>query len=117
MNTLFLSPDTWDLAVDVNGNIAMATGNYALAQDAASTVKLFLGELWYGTTQGVPYLQQLLGYKPPLSTVKAHLVAAALTVPGVTSAQVFITALSNRQVSGQVQILDGTGNVISAASF
>lgn len=116
MNTIFVSPITWDLAVDVNRNIAMATGSYALAQDAASAIKLFLGESWYDTTQGIPYLQQILGHSPPLSVVKSYLVAAALTVPGVTAAQVFITGFSGRKVSGQVQVSDANGTV-SAASF
>jgi hypothetical protein len=115
-STIYVSPVTWDLAVDVSRNIAMATGPYALAQDAASAIKLFLGELWYDTAQGIPYLQQLLGHSPPLSLVKSYLVAAAMTVPGVVSAQCFISGFTERKVSGQVQIKDANGNV-SVASF
>ena len=41
MKTLLLRPDTWDLTLDSAGNIAVAENPYALAQDAASAIKLF----------------------------------------------------------------------------
>ena len=47
--TLLLDRTTWDLCLDANGNIAMATGPYAIAQDVASAVRL-----WHDTTKGVP---------------------------------------------------------------
>jgi hypothetical protein len=116
MNTLFLTPDAWDLALDVNGNIAVAGEPYSLAQDAASACRTFLGEVYYDTTQGVPYWQQILGHFPTLQLVKAKLVAAAETVPDVTSAQVFISSIEGRVLRGQVQVTDENGNT-SAASF
>jgi hypothetical protein len=114
--TLLLDPATWDLMVDAYGNIAMARGSYALAQDAASAIKLFQAELWYDVNQGIPYWQQILGYYPPISLMKAKFVAAALTVPGVVSAQCFISNITLRQVNGQVQIKDANG-VLGVASF
>jgi hypothetical protein len=116
MQTLLLNPQTWDLVVDASNNIAVAGNPYSLAQDAASAIKLFLGELYFDTTQGVPYFQQILGKLPNVSLLKAKLAAAALTVPGVVSATVFITSIVNRQVSGQVQVTDQNGNV-TAANF
>ena len=47
--------------------------------------------------------------------MKALFVKAALTVPGVTAAKVFIVALSDRGVRGQVQITDYTGKTTAAA--
>ena len=114
--TLLLDQTLWDLCADASGNIALAAPPYALAQDAASACKLFIAELWYDTTQGVPYIQQILGKYPPLSLVKAQLAAAALTVPGVVTAQVFITSFAGRKLAGQVQVTDTSGS-ISAASF
>jgi hypothetical protein len=64
VRTLLLDTATWDLVLDVKGNIAIASEPYSLAQDAASAIKTFLGEVWYDTTQGVPYFEQILG-KPP----------------------------------------------------
>jgi hypothetical protein len=112
--TLLLDTASWDLTVDASGNIALASDPYALAQDAASACRLFLSELWYDTTQGIPYWQDILGKSPPVAFIKAQLIAAAMTVPGVVSAQVFIAAFTDRAVTGQVQITDQAGNVAAA---
>ena len=115
MDTLILDQINWDLLIDVDGNIAVATDPYSIAQDAASAIKLFLGELWYDTTQGVSY-DQILGQFPSLSYIKNQLVNAALTVPEVASAQVFISSFENRQLAGQVQITTTSGTT-SVANF
>ena len=117
MDTVYLVPGSWDLTVDIHGNIAMASNPYALAQDAASAIKLFAGEAWYDTTQGIPYWAQVLGLNPPLQLLKTYIVGAALTVPEVTGAQAFITGFTNRNIVGQVQITDKTGTVIAAAEI
>lgn len=116
MSTLLLDTELWDLTVDVAGNIAVADAPYALAQDAASAIRLFLGELWFDTTQGVPYRELFLGKTAALPLLKAKLVAAALTVPGVVSARCFVRSIENRTVSGQVQVTDRSG-LTSAAEF
>ena len=113
-STLLLSRAPWDLCLDAAGNIAVATAPYALAQDAASAIRLFLGEGWYDTTIGVPYFQQILGQYPSVAFIKGELVAAALSVPGVTAASVFLTGLAHRKLTGQVQITDAAGAVMSA---
>lgn len=109
MNTLLVDPATWDLVLDANNNIAMASEPYSIAQDVASACRLFLGELWYDNTKGVPYFGGILGERPPLSFVKASIVQAALTVPNVVTAACFITAFTSRQLSGQVQVTDANG--------
>lgn len=115
--TLLLDTLTWDLVVDINGNIAKASAPYALAQDAASAIKLFKGELWYNVVPGVPYWQDILGASPPpYSLMKAKFEAAALTVPGVVEAKCIISSFSHRNIGGQVQVTDTFGN-ISAAAF
>ena len=113
--TLLLDTLLWDLTLDASGNIAVATAPYQLAQDAASAIRLFQGELWYDTTQGVPY-QNILAQNPPLSLLKQQLVDAALTVPDVVSAQCFIASVSGRGVTGQVQVTNSSG-VVTAANF
>ena len=108
-NTLLLDQTVWDLVLDSAGNIAMAQPAYALAQDVASAIKLFLGELWYDTTKGIPYFEEVLGELPPLSLLIGHMEKAALTVPGVVSAQCIISAFANRQIDGQVLFIDENG--------
>lgn len=115
-STLLLDRTSWDLVIDASANIAVASDPYALAQDAASAIRLFQGELYYDTTKGVPYWQSILGQLPPISLMKSKFVAAALTVPGVARARCFITSISGREVRGQVQITDKTG-IIQGVAF
>lgn len=109
LNTILLDRSAWDLVIDSNGNIATAAPPYALAQDVASACRLFLGELFYDTTKGIPYFEDVLGHLPPLSLLTGYLEKAALTVPGVVSAQCIISAFEGREVVGQVQFIDETG--------
>jgi hypothetical protein len=116
MNSLYLNPQTWDLAVDSSGSIAVCSDPYALAQNAATACRTFLKDCYYDQTIGVPYLQNILGQLPTLQYVKAQLVSAAEAVPGVESAQVFITSFANRQIAGQIQVTDSAGTT-TAANF
>lgn len=118
MNTIYLDPNgnAWDLTLDAGRNIAVAAPPYALAQDAASAIRTFQGEVWFDTLLGIPYWEQVLGHNPPLELMKQLFIAAALTVPNVVDAVVYITSVQGRTVSGQVQITD-TAGTLSIASF
>jgi hypothetical protein len=111
MKTLLLDTQAWDLVLDSNGNIALASPPYATAQDVASAMRLFLGELWYDTAQGVPYWQQLLGQNPTSSQISAAFNQAALTVPGVVAASTIITSFAGREVTGQVTFTTSDGTI------
>lgn len=124
MKTILLDVSTWDYVLDAAGNWAVADGPYALAQDVSSACRLIKGELWYDTTQGVPFLNlnggkgglnnssNILGETPPISVVQEYFGQAALTVPGVVSAVCVIQSFktATRQVVGQVQFTDSDGN-------
>jgi hypothetical protein len=116
MRSLLLDTVTWDLCQDTSGNIAVASNPYAMAQDAATAIRTWQGDVYYDTTAGIPYRDQILGQQVPLSLVRSYIEAAALTVPGVVQAQAFFTRFEGRRLSGQVQITDRTG-ALSAASF
>lgn len=116
-STMLLGRDTWDLSLDASGNIAVATEPYSLAQDAASAMRTFKGECYWNTAVGVPYLSQILARRPPLALLKQYLIDAALTVPGVVSAQVFITGLTDRALTGQVQVVASNGQVSAPVPF
>lgn len=114
-NTLLLDRTAWDLCIDADGDIAMASEPYSLAQDAASAIRLFLAEYWYDTTIGIPYFQRILGKNPPINLFKTLAIAAAETVPDVVSAVVYLSGISlTGQMSGQVQVTDENGNVTIA---
>jgi hypothetical protein len=108
MNTLLLTKD-WDLLIDPFGNIAKTTSHYALAQDVASACRLFYGELWYNNLTGIPYFEEILGQRPLRSLFAAYLRRAALTVPKVVEAKVYIDSIEKRKLIGRVHFTDATG--------
>lgn len=114
--SLLLDGNEWDLVLDVSGNIAVAGLPYAMAQDAASAIRLFQGELWYDTSKGIPYFDDFLGKPRRVALMKAKFVQAAMTVPGVVKAVCYISSIEGRNVRGQVQVTDKNG-VITAAGF
>lgn len=109
--TLLLDQGDWDLVTDAAGNIAMATEPYSLVQDVASAARLFLGELWYDQTQGIPYFENILGHRPSLAYVKIQIEKAALTVPTIILAKCTIATFKDRSITGYVQITDAAGTV------
>lgn len=115
MDTLLLDRTLWDLTKTTNGDIALANKPYAIAQDVASAVRLFAGELWYDTTKGVPYFTEILGHQPPLALLKAEISKAALSVPLVASVKVFVDGVHGRAVTGQIQITDTGGTTAVVA--
>lgn len=118
MHSLLLDRAAWDLVVDAAGNIAVAAEPYALAQDAASAIQTFKGECYWDTDVGVPYMSEILGKNAPLALLKQALIEAALSVPDVSSAQVFLGALNGRALSGQVQVIPSSGvSAVAAATF
>lgn len=116
LKTLLLDQEKWDLVLDSNGNIAVAEPPYSLAQDVASAIRVFLGEVWYDSTIGTPYFENVLGKLPPLSLLTAYMETAALRVPGVVSVKVIIQSYEGRTVTGQVQFIDEEG-VANNVSF
>lgn len=117
-STLLLDPATWDLTIDATGNIGTADEPYSIAQDAASAIRTFLGECYWDTTIGVAYMTKIFGnFSLPLALLKQLLTDAAITAsPDIASAQVLISGLNNRGISGQVQIVSTTGQS-SAVNF
>jgi len=114
MKTLALTqPDTasggWDLFAGQDRNIAVLDGADAVAQDVASACKVFLGELYYDQSQGVPYFQQVLGQPVNAQLLQGFLEQAALTVPTVVSARATVESIVGRQVHGTVEVIDQTG--------
>ncbi len=116
MRTALLDLTAWDFVLDVNGDLAMASDPYSMAQDAASAIRTFIGECYYNTTLGMPYFQTLFGKAPNINYMKQKFIGQALLVPGVVSAKVFITSVADRRITGQVQITDANG-VVTAAAF
>ena len=107
--TLLLDRTAWDLVLDSNGNIALASEPYSTAQDVASACMTFLGECWYDTTVGVPFWQ-ILGQMPPLAFIRQQFENAAMSVPLVATAVCTLNALQHRNLTGQINCTDVSGN-------
>jgi len=117
MDSLYIGPEDNDLAIDQNGNLRIATDGYALALAAACAIRTFQSEVYYDSTQGLPYFQTILGKNPPLEFVRARLADAALNAdPNIVASQVYFSSLTNRDLSGQVQVTNSTGK-IAALNF
>lgn len=115
MKTLLLDTVAWDLVLDAGGNIAVASDPYAVAQDVASAIRLFLGELWYDKSKGIPYFSEILGQATPANVFQDYMVQAALTVPGVAAARCSIESLEGRTLTGVVTFTrtNGTTGTVS----
>lgn len=114
MDTLLLDLDNWDLTVDAAGNWAKASAPYAVAQDVASAIRTFLGEVWYNVLLGIPYFAKILGHTPSSTLFEAYMVDAALTVPNVVpnpAPVCTIQSFTKRAVVGSVTFTDDAGNV------
>lgn len=114
--SLLLDTAVWDLVLDASRNIAVCTAPYSLAQDVATALRTFFGEVYYDSAAGVPYYQSILGKSNPYNVVEAIITAQAMTVPGVVEAKCLLVTIVDRKVTGEVQITDKNG-VITNASF
>ena len=116
MRTLLLDRTTWDLCLDSSGHIAVATGAYSVAQNVASACRLWLGEYWYDTTLGVPWLT-VLGQPASVALIKSLMERAALTVTDVVSANCLIASITTGgDVTGLITVTDSSG-VTQTVSF
>lgn len=114
MQSLLLDRTTWDLCLDANGNLAICTEPYAISQDVATGIRIFVGEVWYDTSQGLPYRQQILGRNQSAPLFKAQAEQVANAVPGVASSTCVInTITATRRIGGQIQIKTTSGEVLS----
>ena len=113
--TIQLNSTTWDLTLDPSNNIALQTGSAAIAQDVASVLRTFQGECWFDTSQGVPYLPEVIGQPYNTTLMSALYRQAALTVPDVVEATATFTSPSTARIlSGTVEVIDTAGQLLNA---
>jgi len=118
MDTLALTTD-WDLDTDERGNwrtVGTATSNrdstgpgMRLAQDVATRLRAWRGEVWMDSTQGVDY-PRYLGTAPAVVELSADLQSEALLVPECRTALADVTlARGSRTVGGTLYLSDLDG--------
>ena len=94
-HSLLLASD-WDLQLDASGKIAESSGDYAVAQNVSTAVRLFTDDAYYDPDRGIPHFAITLGRKPSMSVFRAVVRQAALGVAGVRAAEVKDLALSQK---------------------
>lgn len=116
MRTLFLLPNTWDLTLDVQGNIATATSTYQRAQDIASACRVFIKDMYYQQNEGIPYLESIMGRNSyPIGLYQSELHRAAMSVEGVVSANIKLNQLSDRNLTGMIEFTDIENNTATVS--
>ena len=108
MNSLALS-DKWDLSLTVGGNIAVVSGSARVAQDVASYERVFLGEGWYDTQAGIPYLLRELAALPPAELVIERARRRGLQVPGAAGIDVKLIEFDHRVLRGEIFVTTDSG--------
>ena len=107
MLTLALD-NTWDLYVDEFGDIAVKEGNDQIAQDVASSCRVFKGECRFDTARGIEY------NKPDeiRDTLRFDLRREAQRIDGVKEAQVVIDSKKDRTANLEIFITTEDGETI-----
>ncbi|ELX9578566.1 hypothetical protein SLJ66_001935 [Escherichia coli] len=113
--TLKLDTSTWDLVLDGQGNIAIATDSEAVAQDVASACLVFYGECYFDNTLGIPWKQNVLGHAPTPGYIaqKMQTEAKKLAIVDQAVASVFFDK-STRNTTGTIRVTDIYGNTAQA---
>ena len=124
MDSLALTAD-WDFDVDAYGNwrtVGDATPGdltgpgYRLAQDVATRCLSWRGEVYFDTTQGIPY-ETIVGQFASIAYVQQLYTVEALKVPACAQAvpDLTLTRGNKRTLTGSLTVADFTGNVGSIA--
>lgn len=110
-HTLYLDPETWDLTLDPAGNIATATGAYAIAQSVANAIRLFTNDAYYDSDRGIPHFALELKTHPAISVLRARIKEAAERVEGVKDAKVTDLNLDHRTLTGVIKLTLNDGSI------
>lgn len=104
-HTLYLN-DKWDIFSDASGQIALVSGAYAIAQNAANAVRLFKNDAYLAQTRGIPHFEIELGKAPAIAApiLRTRIRETVMNVKGITGAEVDLTFdESGRVMGGEVQ--------------
>lgn len=114
--TLTLDIDSWDLTLDVGGNIATSFGAYAIAQNVANTVRLFTNDAYYDPDRGIPHFAIELGEKRnKIGVLRSRIIRAATDIDGVRSASFEIYGIEDRVLSGNISLTLDSGETADVA--
>lgn len=108
MKTLALTNNEWDLYVDDFGNLAIKEDNDRLAQDVASSVRVWLGECPFDVERGVDYGNP----DANRNDLKLQINQQAGLVEGVYESMVVFDKLEDRTLTTTIYVTNDNGEQI-----
>ena len=112
MTTLSLNSN-WDLMIDNNGNIALITDEQEIAQNVATSCRVFKGEEPFDVERGIPYKTQIMGEYPDSNILNAYFEKEAKRISGVENITVLNSGFVNRTLYPDIEIQTETGSIIN----
>ncbi len=114
MASFYLDPETWDLVVDANGNIAMCDQQYEVVQNVCCATRLWRGEDIFRPLRGIPYDVDVLGNSVIAANLDTIYKAEAEQVTGVSSVETQLYFESQtRKITGSLLVTLTDGTVIN----
>ena len=109
MITLALRNSDWDLTIDDYGNIATKTSNNQLAQDVASSVRVFKGEIPFDKNRGISYnTPDEIRY-----TLRDDIKKQALLIDGIEEAVISFERIENRKANVIIYVTNENGDKLT----
>ena len=108
--TLELGYPDWDLHVNDGGMLPILEGSEALTQNVSNKCRAFTEDMYLSYDEGMPHFDIELGNTPPEALVKSRYRRQAMSVEGVTDAELETYAIVDRTLTGTIIITDENGN-------
>lgn len=114
--TLMLD-DSWDITLNNDGKIKVATGAYAIAQNGSNAVRLFQRDAYFDQQKGIPHFDVELGHSiAAVPILEARIRQALLQVEGISDALAVLEVEKERILGGNAYITL-TGGETAKISF
>lgn len=103
--------DSWDLEINSEGNFAIKEGQEQIAQDVATSVKMYRGEYVFDVNRGVPY-ETVLGERLNQSLIQEYMNIEAKRINDVLNTTVIFNQLDNSRTLDYDILISTTEGVI-----
>ena len=110
-NTLKLS-DNWDIQLNSFGDFLTCSDKEQIAQDVASSVRVFRGEDCWNIQRGVPYKSEIFGKAPNQPILEAYIKQEAMRIDGVTDCRMLMD-VENRAASVEILVQTEDGEFVN----
>ena len=104
----------WDICLNSAGSIAVTTGDYCDAQNAANAVRLFTRDAYLAADKGIPHFEIDLGTMPLEAVLRGRIRSAAVAVENIADAEAVDIQVDpqTRELTGLIRVLNEQGAAI-----